>query len=357
MMSLPGDYRSLDSSRLISRLEGALGRSAYVEGEVLELLSEVDARKVYAERGYPSMFEYCTRALHLSESMAYARIGVARAAREFPVILVAVRRREIHLAGLRLLVPHLTLENHLELLKQAKHKTRDEIAVLLADRSPKADAPSAIRRLPARKPVSKVVTRPTSVAELTPRPAPKPEPLGLGRFKVQFTADAELHQKLREAQALLRHQIPDGDPAKIMDRALTLLLAETKRKKFGQVKKPREANSQSEKSSRHIPSEIKREVVQRGGLSCSFVGTDGRKCESRDFLEFDHQELWSRFQRHRASEIRLLCRTHNQYAAELALGDRYMEGCRNRPRLDPDPVGVVGGRHLGPVPGYSQSHD
>jgi hypothetical protein len=35
----------------------------------------------------------------------------------------------------------------------------------------------------------------------------------------------EMHDKLRRAQDLLRHSIPDGDPAKIFDKALTLLLA------------------------------------------------------------------------------------------------------------------------------------
>lgn len=333
-----GEFGSLSNNSLISRLERALNRSAGVEAEVLALLAEVDARKLYAELGYPSMFEYCTRALHLSESMAYARIGVARAARRFPVILDCVGRRELHLAALRLLVPQLTPENHLELLEQAKHKTRDEVAALLADRSPKPDVPSAIRRLPAGKPASKVTPRATPYSRSLRQCTPKPEPLGLERFKVQFTADAELHGKLREVQALLRHQIPNGDPAKIIDKALTLLLAEAKKKKFAQTRGARPSKPINGRPSRHVPSAVKREIVQRDGASCSFVRPDGRTCGSRDFLEFDHQKPWSRFHRHQADEIRLLCRTHNQYTAELAYGRAFMAGCRERPQLDPDPV-------------------
>lgn len=141
------------------------------------------------------MFEYCTRSLHLSESTAYARIGVARATRRFPVLLDQLRDQNIHLAGLRLLVPHLTQENQFALLEQAKHKTRDEIARILADCAPKPDAPALIRRLPSRKSAVASASTGASKLLLSPRRAPKPEPLGLDRFKVQFTADAELHEK------------------------------------------------------------------------------------------------------------------------------------------------------------------
>jgi hypothetical protein len=38
-----------------------------------------------------------------------------------------------------------------------------------------------------------------------------------------------MHEKLREAQALLRHQLRLGDVAEIFDRALTLLLADLRK--------------------------------------------------------------------------------------------------------------------------------
>jgi hypothetical protein len=49
------------------------------------------------------------------------------------------------------------------------------------------------------------------------------------RYKVQITVSRETHDKLRRAQEPLRHVIPDGDPAAIVDRALTLLVAELER--------------------------------------------------------------------------------------------------------------------------------
>ena len=57
-------------------------------------------------------------------------------------------------------------------------------------------------------------------------------PLAPERYKVQFTVSRETFDKLRRAQDLLRHVIPNGDPAAIFDRALTLLLAELERAKL-----------------------------------------------------------------------------------------------------------------------------
>jgi len=45
-------------------------------------------------------------------------------------------------------------------------------------------------------------------------------PLAPERYKVQFTVGRQTHDKLRRAQDLLRHSIPDGDPAAIFERAV-----------------------------------------------------------------------------------------------------------------------------------------
>ena len=49
------------------------------------------------------------------------------------------------------------------------------------------------------------------------------EPLSADRYKVQFTADQELKDKLDRARDLLRHANPSGDLGVIVNRALDLL--------------------------------------------------------------------------------------------------------------------------------------
>jgi hypothetical protein len=69
------------------------------------------------------MFAFCVGELGLSEDVACNRIDLARAARRMPVILEALRSGRVHLAGLRLLAPHLTTENQETVLADAAGKS------------------------------------------------------------------------------------------------------------------------------------------------------------------------------------------------------------------------------------------
>jgi hypothetical protein len=54
-------------------------------------------------------------------------------------------------------------------------------------------------------------------------PAPRPaevKPIAPERYKIQFTISREAYGKLRRAQDLLRHTVPNGDPTIIFERAL-----------------------------------------------------------------------------------------------------------------------------------------
>src|SRR5947209_3465616 len=68
----------------------------------------------------------------------------------------------------------------------------------------------------------------------------------------------------RRARALLRHVIPNGDPAAIFDRALDALLTTIERKRLAAANRPR-ATRQSPSHSRHIPAAVRREVWRRDG--------------------------------------------------------------------------------------------
>src|SRR5437867_11441272 len=103
---------------------------------LLARIAEVDARRLYAPAGFPSMYWYCVHELHLSEEAARKRIHAARTARQFPAIFDAVAEGRLHLSAVITLAPHLTPDNAGELLAAAVHKTRAEIEQLLAERLP-----------------------------------------------------------------------------------------------------------------------------------------------------------------------------------------------------------------------------
>jgi hypothetical protein len=87
-------------------------------------------------------------------------------------------------------------------------------------------------------------------------------PLTPERYKIQVTVSAETHDKLRRAQDVLRHVIPNGDPAAILDRALTLLVADLERTRLAATPRPRRSR-ETAPGARHVPAAVKRQVWAR----------------------------------------------------------------------------------------------
>ncbi|HEU4798177.1 MAG TPA: hypothetical protein VFT63_04565 [bacterium] len=215
----------LSDQQLVACVKLLAQRERVATAVLIAHLSVLDERGLYLAEGCSSMFTYCIQVLHLSEHAAYGRIEAARAARKYPIILELLGDGSVNLTTVTLLAPHLTPENHVDLLTAARHQRKRQVEELVAGLRPQPLVPSSIRRLPTPRGVSvcgapeagealrlNPVEAPPSVL-LAPAPS-RPAlvaPLAPERYKVQFTASAETHAKLLQAQELLRHQIPDGD--------------------------------------------------------------------------------------------------------------------------------------------------
>jgi hypothetical protein len=238
---------ALSDQELLARLQLLARNEREASVDLVAHLAVLDTRPVlYAADGYGSLFGYCTQALRLSKDAACNRIEAARACRRFPQILKMLSSGALSLTSIRLLGRHLTQENHERVLAKAGNRSRREIEALVAELAPRPDVPSLVRKLPnataaaAPTRIEPPVSASTRLAETVPptapaptaaaapltRPGPPPvvRQLAPERYRVQFTLGAEGHARLRKLQALLRREIPDGDPGTIVDRALILLL-------------------------------------------------------------------------------------------------------------------------------------
>ena len=357
----------LGDQELVATVELLLRQERNVSGQLLIHLGEVERRQLYLQRAFSSMFDYCVKALHLSEAEAYLRIGAARLGRRFPCVLQMFTAGELHLSALKLLAPVLDETNCEQLLAAARFKSKREVEQLLAHHRAKPDVPSAIRRLPQSSPAPKpaddaqalLLSNPASPATAmsTPRavgaalqePCPVAKngretalsgqsaptsktnttlsPLGPSRYKVQLTASQQLHDKLRQAQELLRHELPSGDLSQVLERALDQLIAERLRRRFGHSSKPRTTRKTAapKPASRHIPHDVRRQVLERDGTRCSFVSADGKRCEQRGGLELHHEEPFARGGPATTANIRVLCKAHNRWLAERDYGQALIE--------------------------------
>ncbi len=342
--------RRLSDDELVSSLKTLAAHERGTTAELVAHVAELDTRDLHLRAGYGSLFVYCREALLLSEYEAYNRIEAARAARRFPLILEMLIEGSINMTTARLLARHLTEENHQSVLEAARGKKKAEVEQIVAGLWPQPDVPPLLRRLPTRPPPSSSkVSEPGSplprvAAVAPPFPGPAASPplrpvapvpfrppvvttsLSPDRYKLQFTIGTQTLEKLRLAKDMLRHAIPSGDEAAILDRALTVLLAELARKKFAATDKPRPASGTAPES-RHVPAEVRRAVWLRDGGQCGFVGTNARRCGERAFLEFHHVKPWAAGGEPSVENVQLRCRRHNGYEAKVFFGrDRPLDG-------------------------------
>ena len=318
-------------------------------------LAELETRGLHLAAGYGSLFAYCCEVLRLSEHEAYHRIEAARAARRFPVILALLAEGAINLTTVRLLGRHLTADNHVQVLESARGLRKAQVEDVAARLAPAPDRPVSVRKLPT--PTASVVVRAVSLLVAEPGPSAAPPPvadapvadavaatateeaaasirvadartiapltappvapsiatvsaLSPDRYRIQMTLGGDTLEKLRLAKDLLRHAIPTGDDAAILDRALTVLLDDLLKKKFAATERPR-PSPDAAPGSRHIPAAVRRAVFLRDRGRCAFAGTAGRRCGERAFLEFHHVRPHAEGGPATIENIELRCRRHN----------------------------------------------
>jgi hypothetical protein len=137
----------LSDDELLERVRHLAACERRASVALFRSLVEFDTRRLYLREGCSSLFTYCTQVLRLSEGSAYNRIETARAARRYPEVLDALECGDVTLTAIRMLAPHLTLENHAAVLAAARHRSKQGIQELIASLNPRPEAPTIIRRV------------------------------------------------------------------------------------------------------------------------------------------------------------------------------------------------------------------
>jgi 5-methylcytosine-specific restriction endonuclease McrA len=325
----PSAVASLTDVELLSAVARLAHSERHATVQLIAALVEIDRRQLYLGEGCSSFFAYCTRVLHLSEHAAYGRIEAVRAARRFPIVLDLLERGDLTLTSLCLLAPVVTETNHRDVYARARHRTKREVEEIAASLRPKPDVRALIRKLPEPpttrptahvEPASATVAAPIVAIRESPKAAVV-QALAPARYKLQVTVTRETRDKLQRVQDLMRHSVPNGDVAVVLDRALDLLLAHLERQKCAAAVRPR-VSATANSTSRHIPAAVRRSVWTRDKGRCAFTGTRGR-CNETGFLEFHHVRPFAEGGEATADNIELRCRAHNQYEADLFFGDRF----------------------------------
>jgi hypothetical protein len=212
----------LSDDDLAVRVKSLAAREHATAASVIAHLAEMDTRDIHLRAGYPRLYDYCLKVLHLSEWEAWNRIEAGRVARRFPVLFDMLEEGSIHLTGIKLLAPHLTEENHRSVLHSARWKSKLAIGEIVARLHPLPDVPTSVVPILEFGVAPPPVTASGTPPIVPPAPPARPAtltPLSPRRYKLQLTISGETLEKLRRAKDLLGHVVAAGDDDAVLNRA------------------------------------------------------------------------------------------------------------------------------------------
>jgi hypothetical protein len=140
-------FKNLKNSELISKIKDLVREEKRITLDILNHLQEIDDRKLYAERGFSSLFLFCMSELGYSESATNRRISAMRLMRTLPEIKVKIEEGTVNLSTLCQLQTFIRREEKLEdkkfstsekkeLLKAIEKKSQKECEKEFAKISP-----------------------------------------------------------------------------------------------------------------------------------------------------------------------------------------------------------------------------
>jgi hypothetical protein len=275
---VPGGAHSLahlSDQELLTHTRRLVGKSNQLFAALLVHLAEVETRGLHRKRLCASLYTYCIYELRFSEDAAARRSSAARLVKQFPILFDAIASGELHLTGLLMLGPHLTPENHVEVLGRAKFRTKKEIAKLVRELNPLPEVPDLIQPLRPASAPPLATNHPSwehfasswepTVRELPPGERPRewandvaesseleaePDPLppapkdlppitGAQQYQMQFTTSEEHVQLVERAKALLARERPGATLGKLHLEAMKMLVAALEKRKFAVTDRPR----------------------------------------------------------------------------------------------------------------------
>jgi hypothetical protein len=325
----------LTDDELAERVKSLAAREHATAACVIAHLAEMDGRDIHLRAGYPSLYAYCLKVLHLSEWEAWNRINAGHVARRFPILFDMLEEGSIHLTGIKLLGSHLTEENHRRVLESARWKTKLEIGEIVARLRPLRDVPTSVMAIPEfavvpqeAAPGPGVAPAPLSITPTTP-PLSKPAvltPLSPHRYKLQVTISGETLAKLRRAKDLLGHVVLAGDDDAVLNRALTVLVEKLEREKWARTDKPRPGRPRHPRA-RRPSAAVLRVLWERDEGRCKYTSPDGHRCAETRRIQPHHLDPWVLAgDSASADAFELRCQRHNDYEGRLYFGKRRRKG-------------------------------
>ena len=222
---------ALSDRELLRETSNLVRHERHLQGAIIDHLAEIEARGLYLERGFSSLFDYAVRELGYSDAAAARRIGAMRLCADQPDAREGLRDGSLTLSA--------AAELQWAFARQRRRGSISGTAAIApagsaaagsaAQNDPAADFAPAVP-LPPAEPEPPLVLDAAGrqklvedaagksarqvrqmLVDLDPElapPADRVRPLGDGRYELKATIDAECQQGLEQLRGLLSHVDP-----------------------------------------------------------------------------------------------------------------------------------------------------
>ena len=212
---------ALSDRELLRETRNLVRHERHLQGAVIDHLAEIEARGLYLQRGFSSLFDYAVRELGYSDAAAARRIGAMRLCADQPDAREGLRDGSLTLSA--------AAELQWAFDRQRRRGSISGTAAIAPAGTPAADSAPAVPLPPAepepplvldavgrQKLVEEAAGKSARqvrrmLADLDPElapPADRVRPLGDGRYELKATIDAECLQGLEQLRGLLSHVDP-----------------------------------------------------------------------------------------------------------------------------------------------------
>jgi 5-methylcytosine-specific restriction endonuclease McrA len=312
LQSVCENLSKLKNEELHCELKNRVAEERKLTHQVLQIILEIDLRKLYLPMACSSLFDYLVREIGYTPASAQRRIDAARMMQQVPELGNKIENGTLKLTQVSQVQQVLRLakkENKTQLLPSEK---RDLLERLENKTGPESELILA------------------KEFNLSPQTQFKQKIQKDESVRIELTLSKEQMETLDRAKELLSHALPGATFAEV----ITSLAQRYVKQRTGvnaSVKNHRspspstESNSAAEVkgtqniSGKPIPSSVKK-IILSPNLGCQFKDSrTGKICGSKHFLQVDHVHPRFAGGGNEPFNLRPMCSSHNKF--------RYTAGC------------------------------
>ena len=314
--------QNISDMELEAKLKALVQNEREILHEILVHIKEVDRRKLYLKKARSSLYDYLVLDYGYSPASAQRRIDAARLMQEIPEVLENIKDGSLNLSQIS--VFQKAIRQKQKLSKETKITTEFKKDLLLKLKNTSSKETETT--------ISRCLDLPILIK--TKVNFQKDDSV-----RLELTLNAESWKKLKRCQELLGHSVWSGDLAEVIGQISDFYRSKKdplvqKQVSIQSIKAKSDFTSAGEVSERQKETTKLRRFIFQRAQACQFKDPiTGQICGSRFQLEIDHINMVCHGGDNDPSNLRLVCRNHNQWLATEKLGSQHMEKFKNKTEM------------------------